>query len=128
MMKQKSLLEIKLKPNKNQKKGNKFGAIKTTYNGVIYDSKKESEYAYKLDLLRKANGNDRVIEVERQIKYSVDVEGKHICNYYLDFKVTYPNRVEHVDIKGLKSGASYQIFRLKKKLIEALYKIEIIEI
>ena len=119
----KSLLTKKLKQKKKPKR-NKYGAVKTEYNGFKYDSKKESEYARKLDLLRKAKGNDQVLDVERQVPYQITVNDVKICKYVLDFKVTYPNRVECVDVKGMVTA----VYKLKKKLVKAVHDIDIIEV
>ena len=109
-------------------KKNKFNARKAQYNGDIYDSEKERNYARTLDIKRKAKGNDKVLEVSRQVPFDIRVNDIHIAKYILDFKVTYPNRVEHIDVKGYKKGAAYQNFRLKKKLVEAIYGIVVIEV
>lgn len=114
----------------NKKSGtNKFGAQKTEYNGNKYDSKSESLYALTLDIKRKADDPDqKVLKVERQVLYEVVVESVLICKYYLDFRVTYHDRIECIDVKGYKKGAAYQVFRIKKKLVEAIYGIKILEI
>lgn len=105
-----------------KKKGNKFHAQKTVVDGITFDSKKEANYYLKLI------NTDGILNIERQLKYDIIVNGKKCGFYKLDFKVTYSDRIEHVDIKGLKIGSAYSIFRLKKKLVEALYNITIIEI
>ena len=64
----------------------KYNNIKTEYNGVKYDSKKESLYAQKLDMLTKAVGRERVIKYERQVPFQIEIAGKKICKYLLDFK------------------------------------------
>jgi hypothetical protein len=46
----------------------------------------------------------------------------------VDFIVTYSDRVEYIDVKGYKKGCAYQMFRLKKKMVEAFHGIEIIEV
>ena len=106
---------------------NKFHAKKTYYKGIQFDSKKEANYCRQLDILKSASGNDKVLKYELQKRFDIIVNGKKIGFYKLDFKVWYPDRIEHIDIKGLKKGASYQLFRLKKKLVEALFNIKIIE-
>lgn len=105
---------------------NKYNAKKTIYNGFKYDSKKEAEYAMTLDMLKKAtNDSDRVIEYERQVPFVCIVNDKKICTYKADFRVYYADkRIEIVDVKGFKTS----IYKLKKKLVEALHNIEIIEI
>lgn len=113
------------------KKGySKYGAKKTVYNDVKYDSKKEARYAETLDTLRNAKlSTDRVVAVERQIRYNVEINGCHICAYILDFKVTYADgRVEYVDVKGYRAGPAYTMFRLKAKLMVACHNITIKEV
>lgn len=108
----------------------KYKNKKAVYNGETYDSQKEARYAKALDTFKKAiNYQDRVLKWERQVRYDIKVNDERIAFYKLDFKVWYcDGRVEHIDIKGQKSGTAYQLFKLKKKLIEALYNIEIIEV
>lgn len=106
---------------------NKFYAKKTYYKGLIFDSKKEANYCKQLDILKNATGNDKVLKYELQKRYNIIVNGKKIGFYKLDFKVWYPDRVEYIDTKGYRRGDAYQLFRLKKKLVEALFDIKIIE-
>ena len=100
---------------------NKYNATKTVYNGVKYDSKKEAKYAQELDLLLNYG---EVLKIERQVPFVIYINDKKICTYKLDFKVTYDDRVEYVDVKGYKTS----IYRLKKKMVEAYYGIEIKEV
>jgi len=98
--------------------GGKYGVAKKsdrTFNGKVYDSKLEMQYRQHLDLLQKAGEVTRIIE---QVQYPVDINQIHICNYNLDFKVTYKDgRNEFIDCKGMKTP----VYRLKKKLVEAYY-------
>lgn len=107
-------------------RSNKYGNKKTEYNGIVYDSKKEAQRAVELDLLQKSvNPDYKVVKIERQPKFKVEINGKYICTYIADFKVTYADgRIEIEDVKGYRNS----IYILKKKLVEALYKIKIIEI
>lgn len=100
---------------------NKYNATKTVYNGIKYDSKKEAAYAKELDLLLNYG---EVLEIERQVPFVITINEKKICTYKLDFKVTYADRIEYVDVKGFKTS----IYRLKKKMVEAYYGIEITEV
>lgn len=97
-----------------------------TWKGEVYDSKKEMLYAQKLELLKKAvDPHKRVVGVEKQIKFPFVIGGIKICTYKLDFKVTYTgNRVEYIDVKGVKTP----VYRIKKKLMQALYGIDIKEV
>lgn len=108
------------------KKKNKYGAIKTEYNGRIYDSKAEANYAKRLQYLKHAkNLSERVAYIEYQVPYYIQIKGNKIVGtYFADFKVTYGDgRVEVVDVKGVKTP----LYRFKKKCVEAGYNIIIKE-
>ena len=81
-----------------------------------------------MDMLKKTSGSDKVVKIEKQVRYDVIVNDEKICFYKLDFKVTYKDRIEYIDVKGLRRGCAYQMFKLKKKLVEALYGIKITEV
>jgi len=115
----KSLIKQGAFKEEKKKPYNKYGAKKTEYNGVKFDSKKEADYCRDLDykiLLKE------VISYEKQVRIRCEVNGKKICDYIIDFIVTYPDRVEYVDVKGFKTP----VFNLKKKLVESLHPFEII--
>lgn len=93
----------------------KYRNIPKQYSGVIYDSKKEAEYAKQLDWRLRA-GN--IKSWERQKKISIDVNGKHICNYYCDFLIIHPDGSrEYVEIKS--DITETPLWRIKWKLFEA---------
>lgn len=93
----------------------KYKNVKQEHNGIVYHSKKEAGYAAELDLRKKAGD---ILEWERQVKISLDVNGFHICNYYIDFKVLHNDgTIEYVEVKGFETDE----WRLKWKLFEALY-------
>lgn len=95
-------------------KSNKYGAVKQTYNGYSYHSKKEAEYAAFLDWRIKAG---EVEKWERQHKISLDVNGVHIANYFIDFKVYLSDgSVEYVEVKGAESALWIQKWRLTQAL------------
>ncbi len=99
-------------------KRNKFGvspAASRTYNNITYHSKKEAGYAQHLDLLIKAK---EIKSWERQVKISLDVNGYHITNYYMDFVVTHLGGIlEYIEVKGFET----MTWKMKYKLFEALY-------
>lgn len=95
--------------------GNKFHAKSTEYAGIVYHSKLEAGYAQFLDLLLKGK---KIKSWTRQIPIELDVNGFHIARYYVDFQVNHlDNTIEYVETKGFET----EIFRLKRKLFEALY-------
>lgn len=98
-----------------QQRGNKYGAKSTIYNDQVYHSKLEAGYAADLDLLLRAR---EIKKWERQVRISLDVNGYHICNYYIDFVITHKDdTIEYVEVKGLET----EVWRLKWKLFEAFY-------
>lgn len=103
----------------------KYRNKKTEYNGRVFDSKKEAEFARLLDVCRKASDpKDRVVLVEYQPVFPVFINGKKIFTYKADFLVAYGDgRNEVIDVKGFKTP----VYRLKKKAVEAYHKIKILE-
>lgn len=91
----------------------------------MYDSRKEAAYAKQLDVQRMArDASLRVVSWEAQVPFQVELNGKKICKYIADFKVLYDDgHTEIVDVKGMRTP----LYRLKKKLVEAQYGIEILE-
>lgn len=108
---------------------NKYGAKKTEYNGRLYDSKKEAQYASILDLSKRAIAPTcRVVSWEPQVRFDIVINDKKICSYYLDFLVKYADgHIEHIDVKGGRATKT-AVYRLKKKLVEAVHNIKIKEV
>lgn len=122
-------MEEYLKITGKKEKKSKYLNKRTVYNGISYQSKAEAGYAEFLDHSIKAiRVENRVLSWKRQVKFPIEVSGKHICNYILDFEVDYlDGRKEYIDVKGYQKGVAYSIFTIKKKLVEAIYEINIIE-
>lgn len=94
----------------------KYGNIKSEYKGGIYDSKKEMRKAQELDLLVKAG---EITKWEKQKRLSLEVNGVHIANYYIDFVVYYPDKtIEYLEIKSPITCTP--VWKLKWKLARAL--------
>ena len=100
---------------KDFRKKAKYNNTKCEYRGSTYHSKLEAKYAQDLDLRVKAK---EILSWDRQVKIELDVNGYHICNYYIDFIARYPDgTVEYSEVKGLAT----EVWKLKWKLFEALY-------
>jgi hypothetical protein len=115
-----------LATNPRQDHRSKYGNIKTEYNGTVFMSKKEAEYAMFLDSARKAqNASQRVVSYEMQVPYQITMNDIKICRYLADFKVFYADgHIEIIDVKGVRTN----IYSLKKKLVKAQYGIKIKEV
>ena len=103
----------------------KYNNVKTEVNGILFDSKKEAKYYGILRLKQKAKLID---SFEMQIKYDIIVNDHKIGFYKADF-VTYKDGkvLEVIDVKS-EMTKKLPVYRLKKKLIKAIYGFEIVEI
>lgn len=108
----------------------KYNAKKTMVDGILFSSKSEANYYSKLVLLKRMG---EITHIELQPKYEIikpyphPVTGKKVRGtYYIaDFLVTYADgRKELVDIKGVRT----EVYKLKKKLFEQQYGIQIVEV
>lgn len=115
-----------------KKSSSKYGAKKTEVDGFVFDSKREAERYSELKIREKAG---EILELELQPRFECRVNGKLVCTYIADFRykerfhskkdgegITFPSVVE--DVKGVRTP----VYRIKRKLVEALYDIEIKEI
>ena len=103
---------------------NKYGAKKTIIDGIRFDSRKEAARWCELDIMAKAG----VIEgLQRQVKYEVVPKtSKFRAHYYIaDFTYRENGRLVVEDVKGLKKGLAYQLFRLKQAIMYWRYGIEV---
>lgn len=102
----------------------KFGAIPTeTADGAKFQSELEATY-YNRALVLKAAGE--IALIERSVRFEITVNGYFVCEYVLDFRITYSDgRVECVDVKSKPTLTP--IYRLKKKLVFACHGIELVE-
>lgn len=111
----------RVKKFKYDRFSSKLHNVRKTYNGITYQSKLEAKYAMDLDLLMKSDNSD-IKEWIPQVKISLDINGEHICNYYIDFVIEYNDgRKKYVEVKGLEMP----LWRLKWRLFLALYKDQI---
>lgn len=98
----------------------KYRAKKTTVDGYTFDSKKEAaRYGALKILLRSGEISDLVL----QPKYPIVFNGVKICDYKADFKYRANGREIVEDVKGVKTP----VYRLKKKMVKAVYGIDILE-
>ena len=116
----------------------KYKAVKTTIDGITFDSKKEAKRYTELKLLEKTG---MISHLELQPEYKIIINGVKVCTYRGDFQYFTVRREDekpyrnskgelvvqtmtgdpegHIleDVKGFKTP----IYRLKKKLVEACY-------
>jgi hypothetical protein len=92
----------------------KFKAVKTVLDGITFASKKEAKRYTELKLLERAG---EISRLELQPRYDIIINGVKVCTYVADF--SYFDKSSRVveDVKGMKTP----VYRLKKKLVEALF-------
>lgn len=92
----------------------KYKAVKQTFNGRSYHSRLEATYAANLEHKRKAG---IISKITPQFKIDLRVNGVHIANYFIDFRVDYPDgSIELIEVKGFETD----LWKLKWKLTQAL--------
>jgi len=109
------------------KKRSKFRNVKTHYNEITFDSKKECEFYKTLEFQKKVG---IIKDFIHQHTMRLEVNGFLICKIVLDFKVINNNNtVDYVDIKAFSKATGKFIstpdWKIKKKLCEAIYSIKI---
>ncbi len=105
-------------------RAHKYGvapAPERTVDGILFASKLESRRYSGLKILLEAQ---RIHTLELQPRYPCRVNGKQVCTYVADFRyVDEHGRTVVEDAKGLRTP----LYKLKKKIVEALYDFEIQE-
>jgi hypothetical protein len=100
-----------------------FGNTWTVIDDIKFQSKAEAEYYGRLKL-RKRAGN--IKNFRRAVLYSLVVNGVLICTYRADFVIEHNNGDQSViDVKSEATEGVYS-FRLKKKLMKALFNIDVL--
>lgn len=100
----------------------KYHARRTEADGIMFDSKAEARRYSELRLMERAG---LVTGLELQPCYPIAVNGKRVALYKADFRYqdSEGNTITE-DVKGVRTPT----YRLKKKLVEALYDIAITEV
>lgn len=90
--------------------------------GIIHQSTSEARRCDELHLMQRG-GLIRDLRAHPQVRYSLDVNGVHVCAYLADFVYYDIERGEEVieDVKGYQSDTS----RLKLKLMAACHGIDV---
>ena len=114
-------------------KKSKYRAVKTVIDGITFDSKKEAKVYGVLKMRERAG---EISHLKLQVPYRWD----EICcidindtrepfmrfnrKYIADFVFIEKNEVKVIDVKGFRTAE----YKKKKKIVEKLYNISIIEI
>lgn len=105
----------------------KYNNIKCSFRGIKFDSKKELEYY--IILLDRLKHNE-ISNLKRQVKFELQPSYKfnnkliRSITYIADFTYQENGQLKVIDTKGYRT----EVYKLKKKLFEYKYGIEIEEV
>lgn len=100
--------------------GSKYHAVPKVVDGIRFASTAEANRYFELRLMSRVGD---VVDLELQPKYPLVVNGVKIGAYVADFRYKLNGVVVVEDVKGVKTP----VYKLKKKLVKALYGIDILE-
>lgn len=96
-----------------------------TMDNIVFDSKREMERYAELKMLFRSG---IIRNLELQPILGVTINGMKVCDVIPDFGyVDEMGRQVYEDSKGMRSGAAYQMFKLKAKLVFAVTGLRILE-
>ena len=99
----------------------KYGAVPTTLDGLRFASKAEARRYQDLKLMEAAG---EIAYLECHPCFPLIVNGVKVGTYIADFMYWQEGRRVVEDVKGVRT----QVYALKKKLVQALYGIEVVEV
>lgn len=109
-------------------KQNKYHNIKTIYDDIKFDSIKESQVYARLKTMENFGLiKDLELQVEYELMPKFELYGKTYrkTTYLADFRYfsNEDNKIHVIDVKGVKTD----VYKLKKKMMAYIHKIEIEE-
>lgn len=103
------------KKKDDKESASKYKNKSSEYNGIVYHSIFESEYAQQLDWWLKCG---EIKSWQRQVRLDLKVNGHHINNYYIDFVVHHHDgHREFVECKGMQ----LEPWKTNWKILEATF-------
>lgn len=102
----------------------KYGAKRTESNGIMFDSKRESERYEELLLLESAGAISGLETKTAACIFQLVVNGVKIGRFTCDFRYTENGRSV---IEDSKSGVASRDYILRKKLMKAIHGIDVRE-
>lgn len=101
---------------------NKYGNKRTVIDGITFASKREARRYQELKLLEQVG---EIQDLVLQPSFDLIVQGgKIVGRYFADFKYRIGNKVVIEDSKGARTD----VYRLKKRIVEAVHGIKINEV
>jgi hypothetical protein len=101
-------------------RGSKYGNQLVEHEGELFHSKGELQRFRELQLEQRAG---LISNLQRQVEFPIAAAGVVVCSWFADFVYQRDGREVVEDFKGFRTD----IYKLKKKFVEAIYKIRILE-
>ena len=103
----------------------KYHNRKTFVEGIQFDSQKEARRYQELRVLQ---GAGEIQHLEVQPSFDLTVNGHKLGKYFGDFRyqVISTGAIVTEDVKSEATRTA--VYRLKKKLVKALYDVEVVEV
>lgn len=96
----------------------KFHAKRTEVEGIKFSSKKEAK---RYNILKSLQNVGEILFFLRQVPFHLPGGVKYVCDFLIFWA---SGEVTIEDVKGFKTES----YKAKKKMVEALYPIEILEV
>lgn len=103
-----------------ESKPSKYRNTKTEIDGRVFDSKREANRYLDLREEQKAG---LIRELKCQVEFELRVNGMVVCNYRADFSYIRDGKPVIEDVKGFRT----KDYAIKRKLMKAIYSIEVLE-
>lgn len=98
------------------------------YPGIVFDSRKEARHFLRL---KEREKRGEINSLKLQPKFKLTVNDVHVCYYIADFSYyTESDEDNLLIVEDVKSPITSRnpVFRLKKKLMKAVWNVEVIEV
>jgi len=109
-----------IKPGTKPKKELKYHNEPVKIDGIWFQSTKEG---LRYSELKEMERVGLIFNLILQPRFDIKINSKHICYYKADFQYVREGEIITEDVKGVRTP----VYKLKKKLVEAMYDIEILE-
>ena len=110
-------------PDDDTPRESKYHNRRTEVGGVVFDSQREANRYAELLLLERAG---EITDLQLQVPYDLVVNGESVGKYLADFqyRVVATGAIITEDSKGLR----LPVYALKKRLMKAIYDIDVKEV
>jgi hypothetical protein len=106
---------------RGQRRPQKYGAKPERTEDGYFASQRELQH-WHISKLREKAGEIR--NLERQVRFRLEINGVHICDYIADEAHFEGERRVVIDVKGVETD----VFKLKRKLMKALHNIDVVTV